>query len=74
MPRENSTPIKNMAYGDENLPQNRMLLVVLCMMKKRKGWSAQKVSGSGPEHKNINFTAEAAAASVPSSLTSTTHL
>lgn len=27
-------------YGEENLPKNRMLLVILCMIRKRKGWSA----------------------------------
>lgn len=60
-------------YGEENLPQNKMLLVLWCLMKKRNGWSAQNL-GSILLHREFLMTAVAAAASVPSSLTSTKHL
>lgn len=71
----NSPHIVMCLYGDENLPQNRMLLVWLCLMKKRKGWSAQNHDGPPPKQRGMMPSAEdAAAASVPSSLTSTTFL
>ncbi|TNN76860.1 hypothetical protein EYF80_012913 [Liparis tanakae] len=55
--------------SDENLPRKRMDLVLLCLMKKRKGWSAVKCSSLTIQ--NATMPAVAAAASVPSSLTST---
>ena len=61
------------SYGEETLPQNKMLLVSRCLMKKRKGWSAQNL-GSILQHREFLTTAVAPAASVPSSLTSTKHL
>lgn len=60
-------------YGEQNLPQNKMQLVLWCLMKRRKGWSAQN-RGSVLTHRAFLTTAVAAAASVPSSLTSTKHL
>ncbi len=42
----------------------------LCRIKKRKGWSAMK-AGGGMAQRSIMIAAVAAAASVPSSLTST---
>ena len=41
----------------------------LCLMKKRKGWSAMKVA-EGKAQRSIMMAPVAAAASVPSSLTS----
>lgn len=57
-------------YGEENLPQNRIVLAALCLIKKRKGWSAQNV-GPGAEQHSKTTMPDAAAASVPSSFTST---
>lgn len=56
--------------GEQYRPTKRIFLVVLCRMKKRKGWSAMNSSES------VNMRASrtrpvAAAASVPSSFTST---
>lgn len=59
----------NFYFGPLNLPKKRMLLVGLCLMKNRKGWSAMNCS-SRAMHSAI-ITTVAAAASVPSSLTST---
>lgn len=56
--------------GEQYRPAKRTLLVGLCLMKKRKGWSATKVAGILKAHAVIT-TAVAAAASVPSSFTST---
>ena len=56
--------------GEQNRPAKRMLLVTLCRMKKRKGWSALKV-GVNLIDVRLMMAPVAAAASVPSSLTST---
>lgn len=56
-------------WGDEYLPRKRMDLVLLCLMKKRKGWSAVKCSSLSIQR--TAMPAVAAAASVPSSFTST---
>lgn len=56
--------------GDEYRPANKTLLLGLWRMKKRKGWSAMKV-GVILMDRIIMMPAVAAAASVPSSLTST---
>lgn len=61
---------KGHPYGEENLPQNRMQLALLCLMKKRKGWSAQNLGPYSMQHSTTTMP-EAAAASVPSSFTST---
>ncbi|KAF3836126.1 hypothetical protein F7725_028684 [Dissostichus mawsoni] len=57
--------------GEQYLPAKRTLMEGLCRMKKRKGWSATKRSGRIGAHRSIMIAAVAAAASVPSSLTST---
>lgn len=51
------------------MPKKRMVCDLLCLMKKRKGWSALKVIVGALDL--IVKIAVAAAASVPSSLTST---
>ncbi|KAF3836128.1 hypothetical protein F7725_028686 [Dissostichus mawsoni] len=56
--------------GEQYRPAKRTLLVTLCRMKKRKGWSAMNVTGTN-KARSVSTTAVAAAASVPSSLTST---
>ena len=54
-------------------PVNKTTWARWSMMKKRKGWSAMKyLMCSSTEHKNAHTTAVAAAASDPSSFTSTT--
>lgn len=50
-------------YGEENLPQNRMQLALLCLRKKRKGWSAQNLVGSTSHSTYSMCMSEAAAAS-----------
>lgn len=57
--------------GEQYLPAKRMFLLGLCLMKKRKGWSALKTSVIDAE-RSVMTAAVAAAASVPSSFTSTT--
>ncbi len=56
--------------GEQYRPAKRMLRVGLCRMKKRKGWSALKVSVITAE-RSLMTAPVAAADSVPSSLTST---
>lgn len=57
--------------GEQYLPAKRMFLLGLCLMKKTKGWSALKTSVIDAE-RSVMTAAVAAAASVPSSFTSTT--
>ena len=57
----------------ETRPQKRMLWVLMCLMRNRKGWLQQKLSEFLPALSIIS-TPVAAEASVPSSLTSTKHL
>lgn len=67
------TNLNNAYYlysGEQNRPANSTLLEALCLMKKRKGWSAMKVSGIISDLSETTA-AVAAAASVPSSFTST---
>lgn len=47
-----------------------MQLALLCLMKKRKGWSAQNLAGTTLQYLMTMSMSEAAAASVPSSFTS----
>lgn len=56
--------------GEQYRPAKRTLMEGLCRMKKRKGWSATKVGGRRAQ-RSIMMAAVAAAASVPSSFTST---
>lgn len=56
--------------GEQHRPTKRMLLVGLCRMKKMKGWSATNSAGIVIERTSMS-TPVAAAASVPSSFTST---
>ena len=57
-------------HGELSRPQNRSPLVLLFWIKKGKGWSAQNLGVILAQH-SIRTAAVAAAASVPSSSTST---
>lgn len=61
---------ENAQTGEQYRPAKRTLIDALCRMKKRKGWSAMNLGVIGAQ-RNIMTATDAAAASVPSSFTST---
>src|SRR5262249_51681773 len=72
-PRHSPSPSGRGYFGSRRRPLNSTALVSLSLMKKRKGWSALNTfgsCGSMTAAQRAIPTALAAAASVPSSLTS----